>query len=153
MGTNKVDGGRIAAIDTGERLLSLSVGLVDRPTFRTSPADAAWIVSRSDPFKFGASIGAFLAVVGEVDDAAIDPGHVPDANRLRVGRVADDGETPLVADQHQVDLALAVGQGSTLTIRVTGRESSIERLPGGQQAAGPLILPARNGGVSSGEGL
>jgi hypothetical protein len=33
----------MAAIDAGKGLLRLAIGLVDRPTFRTSPAGVAWI--------------------------------------------------------------------------------------------------------------
>jgi hypothetical protein len=42
-GANQVGSGRIAAIDTGERPLRLTIGPVDRPTQRTSSAGVAWI--------------------------------------------------------------------------------------------------------------
>lgn len=69
-------------------------------------AGSPFAVFLADSLNLGAGIGLALAVEGEINDAKVDPEDALNVNLAGFRDVAHDGDVPLVADQHEIDLAL-----------------------------------------------
>jgi hypothetical protein len=80
-----------------------------------------------------------LAIEGEVDDAEIDAKHILNTGLLGVGHIADDGEIPFAANEHQVNLARAVAKQSALAFAADKRELD----PAGQRPDADLVNTGR----------
>src|SRR5690606_36855008 len=64
----------------------------------------------ADTLDLSSGLGPAFAVEREVDDAEVDPENALNVDLLGVWNIADASEIPPAPDQHQVDLALAVGE-------------------------------------------
>jgi hypothetical protein len=93
--------------------LELAFGGLGAATLKPAPASAQL---DTDGFNCLAGIGLAVAVGGDVDDAEIDAENVGRLDQVGIVEVADDGEIPVAAHEHQIHLAPAVGEQPPLMV-------------------------------------
>lgn len=77
---------------------------------------------RPDALDLGAGVRVPLAVERQVDDSEVNAQHALDINLGRVRHVADAGEIPFAAHEHQIDFALAESQQCPLAVAADERD-------------------------------